>query len=209
LVQLAGMMAGKVGQSIPQQGEAWSDVKAAYRFLSNPDIDPVAIGGPHRALTRRSCENHSVVLCVQDTTELDFTPHPKTCGLGKIGKGTTRGMLQHTSLAVSESGAVLGILDERWHNRVEADKAEARTQRQQRWTERDVWGDAVEAIGAGPPGCRLIHVCDREADVFGMLTNDDDAGGRTTQWKGHDHPPPARGSSGSPVCSGTVGTSTK
>ncbi len=163
-------MAGNVGQSIPKQCQTWGDVKAAYRFLSNPRIDPAAIGEPHRQLTREACKDHPVVLCVQDTTELDFTAHPRTRGLGKIGKGTTQGMLQHTTLAVTPAGQVLGILDERWHNRVEADGDETRTERQKRWTERDVWGDAAQAIGVGPAGTRFIHVTDREADVWGMLS---------------------------------------
>jgi len=166
---LATAMTAQAGQSIPKQCQSWAASKGAYRFLSNPEVEPVDIGQPHRALTREACREHPVVLCVQDTTELDFTAHPQTRGLGKIGKGTTRGMLQHTTLAVSPAGQVLGILDERWHNRVEAPRNETRTERQQRWTERDEWGDAVEAVGKGPEQTRFIHVADREADVWGML----------------------------------------
>ncbi|MDV7399794.1 transposase DNA-binding-containing protein, partial [Arthrospira platensis SPKY1] len=75
------------GASLPKQAGCWRDLKAAYRLLSHPGVDPHAIQGPHRALTHAACADHRVVLCVQDTTGLDFSHRKAMTGLGKIGDG--------------------------------------------------------------------------------------------------------------------------
>lgn len=45
-------LAGELGQSIPWACLDWSNVKAAYRFLSNPRVDESAILAGHFASTR-------------------------------------------------------------------------------------------------------------------------------------------------------------
>jgi len=110
-----------------------------------------------------------VVLCVQDTTDLDYTNRSAVRGLGKIGDGGGRGFRQHTGLGVNESGEVLGILEQKWFLPVEPPADETRRQRQARWSEPDVWADLAEDIGPWPPQSRLIHVGDRHSDVFRFL----------------------------------------
>lgn len=154
------------GQSIPKCFGRWSDIMGAYRLLSNEAVDAQEIQRPHRALTRSACQG--VVLAVADVTDLDFTPHPKTKGLGKIGDGRGRGLQQHTVLAVAPGGGVLGVFDQRWYVRPEPPEGETRRQRQSRWCVADVWADAVRAIGP-VDGCRVIHVADRAADSFATI----------------------------------------
>ncbi len=157
------------GQSIPKSCGRWADILGAYRLLSNGAVDPHEIQRPHRDLTREACVGRGVVLAVADITDLDYTDHPKTTGLGKLGDGRQRGLQQHTVLAVEPEGGVLGILDQRWYTRPESPEGESRRARQSRWCEADVWSDAVRTIGASPEGCRLIHVGDRGADNFSMI----------------------------------------
>lgn len=154
------------GQSIPKSCGCWADIMGAYRLLSNGAVDPHEIQRPHRELTREACADRGVVLAVGDITDLDYTDHPKTAGLGKLGDGRGRGLQQHTVLALDPGGGVLGILDQRWYTRPESPPGETRRERQGRWCEADVWADAVRAIGTPPGGCRLIHVADRGADSF-------------------------------------------
>lgn len=157
------------GQSIPKSCGRWSDIMAAYRFLSNGAVDPHEIQRPHRELTREACAGRGVVLAVGDITDLDYTDHTKTSGLGRLGDGRGRGLQQHTVLAMDPEGRVLGILDQRWYTRPESPEGETRRERQNRWCEPDVWADAVETVGGSPRGCRLIHVADRGADNFTMI----------------------------------------
>ena len=146
------MIARRPGQSLPKQAPGWADLKAAYRFLSNPRVEPFAIGAPHRALTRRRCRDHPVVLCVQDGSDLQAARVE-----GDL-------YVQQSSLALTPGGEVLGLLDQRWYQRVEVPRGETQRARQARWRESDIWSEAVAAIGTAPEGCRLIHVADRAAD---------------------------------------------
>jgi len=133
-------------------------------LLSNPAVDPIAIGQSHRQQTRRLCAPHPVVRCVQDTTDLDFTRRTGIQGLGKTGNGSGRGLLQQTALAVLPDGSLLGILDQQWHIRVEPPQGETRQERLSRWRESQVWADAIAAVGPAPEGCRIIHMGDRQSD---------------------------------------------
>jgi hypothetical protein len=108
-------------------------------------------------------------LCVQDTTDLDYTHRTCVGGLGRIGDGGGRGFQQHSALAVDPQRNVLGLLHQAWFNRPEPPPGETRRQRQGRWTLSDVWADAAEAIGVWRSSRRLIHVGDRHSDVFGFL----------------------------------------
>jgi len=162
--------------SLPKACDDWADLKAAYRFLSNPRVNAEAIQTPHRRHTRARCAEHPVVLCVEDISELDFTTRRKTRGLGPIGDGRGRGLLQHSTLAVTPQGNVLGLLHQQWITRAEVPEAETREQRRARFTKTDLWSEAVAAVGSAPSGCRLVHVADREADCFQVMQACDDHG---------------------------------
>jgi hypothetical protein len=88
--------------SIPKATGSWSEFKAAYRLLNNPKVTAEKILAPHRESVRSRMEGHRVVLAVQDTTDLNFTSHPATEGLGTIGSSPTlKGMHVHTTVAVT------------------------------------------------------------------------------------------------------------
>jgi len=169
LTKLAIDMAEAPNQSLPKQCGTWGDLKAAYRLLSHPDVQPQQISTVHRQATRQQAARRPLVLCVQDTTDLDYTHRKAVRGLGKIGDGRGRGFRQHTALAVSEAGEVLGILHQQWFLAPEPPEGETRRQRQARWSEPDVWADAARAVGPWPSASRLIHVGDRHSDVFRFL----------------------------------------
>jgi hypothetical protein len=112
LVALAGAMACNPHMSFPKLLPDWSDLFAAYRLLSNMSVQPGSIVEPHFERTRQLAAGCAVVLNVQDDTQLDFTARSDVAGLGLIGDGHGRGLLQHSSLAVVPGkGQVLGLLD--------------------------------------------------------------------------------------------------
>jgi hypothetical protein len=147
---MTARIAALAGQSLPKQFEDWAELKAAYRLLSNPQIEPEALGEPHRRLTCAACADEALVLAVQDDTHLG----------GRCDREL------HTTLAIVPGGQLLGILDQRFFQRVRQPPGETRTQRESRWRESHVWSDAVRAVGAAPAGCRILHVADRAADDF-------------------------------------------
>jgi Transposase DNA-binding len=169
LVRLAAAIAEHTSMSLPKQFPAGADLAAAYRFFSNPHVDPQAILAPHLEQVRQQALAHPVVLCVADDTEVDLTRHAKTQGRGQIGDGRGLGLLQHSALAVLPEGQVLGLLEVAWHAPEPTPADETLRQRQARWNQSDVWPEAVEAIGPWPGPGMLVQVGDRHADQFRHL----------------------------------------
>ncbi|MFC0583755.1 transposase DNA-binding-containing protein, partial [Ralstonia solanacearum] len=58
--------------SIPGACNGWSETVGAYRFLGNTEIDWRDVMQPHWERTAQRAGAHPVVLCIADTTELDF-----------------------------------------------------------------------------------------------------------------------------------------
>lgn len=177
LVKAAACMERQPEQPLTRCCESSADLKAAYRLVSNDAVAPEAIGRPHQLRTLEACEEHPVVLCVQDTTNLDLTSRRATSGLGKIGNGRQRGLLQHSALAVAPlpddrpldhgPGHLLGVLHQRWAKRTEAPQGETHREMERRRTDADVWLETARAVAElGDTPARLIHVGDRHADIF-------------------------------------------
>ena len=91
-------------------------LKGYYRWLNNPrpELDMESMLQTHRAQTLRRIKNESTALLVQDTTDLNFSTRDGCEGLGQIGTNQTgaksRGLRLHSSLALSEHGLPLGIV---------------------------------------------------------------------------------------------------
>ena len=68
--------------SIPHASDSWAATKATYRFLASDQVAAASIRAAHRDATRSRIEHHDAVLVLQDTTELVYTSHPQTTGLG-------------------------------------------------------------------------------------------------------------------------------
>ena len=132
-VKLAEALAREPNVSLPKQVGQHKEVQAAYRFLQSGQVSYEALMRPHVQQTRAQYQERSVVLLVQDTTELDYQAHPKTSGLGPIGNGTHQGFLLQTVLAIEPSaGEVLGIAHQEPFLRQPAPQGERKSQRLQR-----------------------------------------------------------------------------
>jgi Transposase DNA-binding len=80
---------------MPEQMQGWNELRGAYRLLSEADVSHERLSRPHWEQTRAVAQGQEseVVLFIQDTSELDYSHHPKTRGMGIIGKGQTQGLL--------------------------------------------------------------------------------------------------------------------
>ena len=150
-------MAQNPDHSLPKAHDQWADLKAAYRFLANPRIQPQQITLPHRQQTAERAAQETVILCVQDGTDFAAVKVP----------GNTHVM--HSTLAITPDGTLLGMLDQRWYERVNVPVGETPKQRTQRWRESDIWLESVKAIGPSPAHCRYLHVADRAADDLRLM----------------------------------------
>src|SRR5262249_48726100 len=169
-VKLAVALAREPNVSLPKQLGEPKEVKASYRFLQSAQVSYEALMRPHLKQTREQCQELSVVLLVQDTTELDYQAHRQTSGLGPIGNGKHQGFLLQTVLAVEPSTAeVLGIAHQEPFVRQPAPKGERYSERVQRARESQVWERAVQGIGAPSQGVLWVHGGDRYSDIYTLF----------------------------------------
>ena len=152
--------------SLPNRHEQWADLQAAYRFFANHKVTPDEIQRTHRQKVRAQCAGHSIILAIQDGSELDFTSHRSVVGLGFVGGGLGQGLLQHSTLAATTSGDLLGVLHQTWWKRTPTPEGETRRERQGRSTEASLWAESIRTVGGLGDSTRVIHVLDRGGDNF-------------------------------------------
>ena len=139
---------------------------------------------PHCQMTAETVAEQEVVLCVGDTTFLDYGRiEAKTEGYGPIGKGGN-GLILHTALAIEpQNGQSMGLLWQKLWNREPKPKppqdetptqkkqrqAQARKEARNRPFEQKESYKWVEALLTGENlvsrHTRVIHVFDREGDI--------------------------------------------
>lgn len=85
------------GVSVPSMMEGWNETRAAYRLFAESDVTHSQLIKPHIVKTKTLAQTiqTSVVLFIQDTTELDYTSYQNVQGLGHIGDGKGRGIMLH------------------------------------------------------------------------------------------------------------------
>jgi hypothetical protein len=181
LVELATVLAQRPGAPLPETCGGRAMLKAAYRFFANDAIDPQAILASHVVATVDRLAAVPRVLAVQDTTELDWTAHPATTGLGPLAHPAHQGLLVHTTLALTPERVPLGLLAQQvWARDPKAvGKRATRKQRPLAQKESQKWLHSVEAVSEAHAHCPQPHmVCigDREADVYDLFLQERPAG---------------------------------
>lgn len=156
--------------------------EAFYRLLSKDAVTMTALLKPHISLTQARCAEAAKVICAHDTSNFEYKGS-KRKGLGRVRTKSSQGFLFHASLAANAAtGQPLGLLASKVWVRSEertsvvegangprkksgSDYAGAQNKESVRWFEQI---HAVEESLADA-GCKLIHVADREADIFATL----------------------------------------
>lgn len=175
LVKVAEQLANRPDVSLPNQTEDWGDCKAAYRLFNRPEVTFQKIIAPHCRQTRESCQPGQVKLILNDTTEVDYTGHRKTTGLGPIGNGRGRGFFLHTAMMVDDGKhhAIDGLAaQEIFYRKAPTGQKKSKSKDAQRGKadrESAVWGRVIDAVGRPPEGVVWKHVADRGADDIEVL----------------------------------------
>ena len=166
-IRLVERLSAQPMASVPQACGDCADTMAAYRFFNNEEIDWRAILGAHADCARTRMAAHEVVLCIQDTTELDFNGQ-EASGLGPLSYEAQRGMYAHPTYAVSTSRVPLGVLDAWMWAREAKDKDGSRpgVKESVRWVE---GYERLAEMAAELPGTRLVYLADREADIMDLM----------------------------------------
>ena len=113
LYKIAQDFYGQPQAGIPEACGSKARTMGAYRFFHNPKVTMDVVLHAHKEATLERIKQHRVVLAPQDTTTLNYSTHPMTEGLGPVNtaKDRTIGLLLHDTLAFSEEGTPLGVLD--------------------------------------------------------------------------------------------------
>jgi len=193
---MMAQMAGAVGAPIPLACQDWANTKAAYRFLSNDDVSEREIlAGHFEATAARFVATDGPVLVLQDTTEFSFQRvRPEAIGAigyspsqrgddGRFRLHTVCGLLMHSSLAITPEGLPLGLAAIRFWSRakfkgtaalkrhVNPTRVPIEAKESMRWLEN--MRGATALLGDAD---RLIHIGDRENDIYEFFCATRDAG---------------------------------
>lgn len=172
---LVAALADQPQASVPQALPDWGAVRGAYRLWDHPAVTPERILAAHARSTRGRMRTAGWALLVQDTTELNYTTHQALQGAARLSHPDCRGLLLHTTLALSVDGVPLGVLDQQ---RVARDPAQRgiSAQRNTRATaekESQKWLTALTASHRHlPASVTTVTIADREADVYDLFVAD-------------------------------------
>ena len=164
---------------IPEACQSQSKMQAAYRFLSNEDVEFETLLQPHYAATEqriRDLDEGSVVLVPQDTTTVNYTGLNDVEGLGPIGTTVdgAQGLHLHSSLAMTVQGVPLGFLDaqcwardpKEFGKKVKRASLPIEDKESYRWIKSY---QALAAVQKRNPRVQLVSVGDREADIYELF----------------------------------------
>lgn len=165
MISLVENLSSQPRASIPTASEGWAETKAAYRLLSNEAVDALEILTCHAGKSEQRAQPHPVVLCLQDTTELDFTSQPGIAGLGRLSYEAQHGMYAHLTLMVTPQRLALGVLDAWMWARCPKDEI-IDLKESTRWKDGyTIVADTAERV----PGTRFVYVGDRESDIRELM----------------------------------------
>jgi hypothetical protein len=171
LIGIAEKLGEQPTASIPQACGTWDHIKGAYRFFDNHRVDEDQILAAHQQASQERARSHTVVLAVQDTTQLDFTHHPATSELGMMQDPKHQGLFYHPTLLLTPEKVPLGLAQHQvWTRPAEQfGKSHDRKQRPIQDKESHKWLRSLEAtasLQAALPDVCFVNVADREADIY-------------------------------------------
>ena len=170
---IADRLAATPDASLPEAMRDRAGTEALYRHLESDEVTLERLLAPHVALTVQRIQVAGLAFAIADTTAFKFSGEADRDGLGPINK-TDQGFLGHVTLAVAADGTrtplgVLGI--ETWARAAKKTAARPASESSRWWRGMQA---AQERVGKTP----LIHVADRESDIYELLAELDRAGQR-------------------------------
>lgn len=162
--------------SIPEACGSKARTMGAYRLFDNEKVSMDVILTPHTESTIERIQAHKVVLAPQDTTTLNYSTHPGTVGFGPINAigHKAMGLILHDTLAFTEEGTPLGILDAQCWARDPKDKGKRDRRKALPIEQKESMKwlrsyQRVVEIQKLCPETTLVSIGDREADIYELF----------------------------------------
>jgi hypothetical protein len=169
---IAGRLVSAPEATLPEAMGDRAMLEALYRHLSSDDVTFEALLAQHVDRTAGRCAAQGVLYAIHDTTVCTFAGDTHRAGLGRVN-GRRQGFYAHVTLAVSADGKrlPLGLLGcELFTRDGERPIGEGESRRWQRGID-----DACKRVGSAK---KVIHVADRESDMYWLLVSMLEAGQR-------------------------------
>ncbi len=162
--------------NIPEACGSKARTIGVYRFFQNKKVTMDVLLDAHTEATITRIREHQVVLAPQDTTTLNYSTHPLTEGLGPINttEDESIGLILHDTLAFTEDGTPLGLLDAQCWARdpEEQGKRYKRKELPIEQKESMKWlrsFQRVSEIQRLCPDTMLVSIGDRESDIYELF----------------------------------------
>jgi hypothetical protein len=194
--KLPGMMSEGIGESVPYACQDGANTRAACRFFSNAQVSEAQIMAGHFQATQgRLAQTNQRILMLHDTCEFSFQRDQDSqigllgrpaCGKGRDGRIkhiTVRGILMHSSLAITLDGLPLGLTAIKFWTRkqfkgcnalkkkINPTRVPIAEKESIRWLENR---RQSAALISNPRHC--VHIGDRESDIFELFCLADELG---------------------------------
>jgi hypothetical protein len=177
-------MTARPGAAMTSAFDDWKETRNAYNFFSNKRMSlQTLLDPPTRALALklRELPEGATMLNVRDTSEINLSHLIAMTGLGPIGNPKNRGLFMHPGLVVDTDGVPVGLLGlQTWtrpveeHGKVETRRGRAFEEKESlRW-----WTDIERAEKKVQRPGLLLHVGDRESDIYALFERCHAAGHR-------------------------------
>lgn len=130
---------------------------------------------PHCESTIERVKQHSVVLAPQDTSSLNYSPHPATEGLGPISTtDSVIGLILHDTVAFTETGVPLGVLDAQVWGRDPDDSGKRHRRKDVPIEQKESykWLRSYQKVAEAQklcPDTMLVSIGDRESDIYELF----------------------------------------
>lgn len=183
--KLIARLGDKPTVSIPTACGGWDETRAAYRLFDHPAVTAQQVLEPHYRASQQRMGEYPRVLCIQDTTELDYSSKGDIEGLGPLNYTARQGLYLHPTLAVTPERLCLGVIDAWSWTREPGSLGKGKaTHRQIEDKESVRWLEGYRRVcdrQAELPETELIYLADREADLYELFA---EAHNQTTpaQW---------------------------
>ena len=162
--------------NIPEACGSVAKTAGAYRFIRNNKVSMDVILTAHTEASIDRIKEHRLVLAPQDTTTLNYSHHPTTKGLGPINNNNHKaiGLFLHDTMAFTEEGTPLGLLDAQCWIRDPNDKGKSQRRAELPIEQKESvkWLRSyrkVAEIQKLCPDTMLISIGDRESDIYELF----------------------------------------
>jgi hypothetical protein len=175
LVRLAGEVAGKPAGLVTRACRSSAAREGAFRLLESSEVHAESVRHAIESATLRRCRSERLVFVPVDGSSLTIADQGDDKGLGGVGawdKGA-RGVHVMTALAVTSSGAPIGICGQHMWTREARSPHDSRRGALGKQSENRFWIDVLvdtqRRFSESVPECRPWFQMDRGADCWQVL----------------------------------------